>query len=594
MTTALCYPYWPVQLKPPAQVTSLPMDSFVQGRFKTDRWQCCQSWAPLLLGSKGLRLSDWLANEHVEIIKHGPHRSVYRVTLHDREFYLKHFRCHTIWDRARHLFRHSQARREWKKAKAVAKHGIATIRPIAWQEEKGRGLVGNSFLVTEAIPDSCSVDEYFRHRLHLLPPEEQGTIRRRLLVEFARFVAQIHQAGIDHNDLHPGNVVLSLNRHRPLEDQQTGQYCLHLIDVPSVQLRRPLTWPNVLASFVVLNAAWRDQLTQTDRYRFWKAYRAARPQLKLPPLPKIARQLELHTQAHCRRRLQRRDRRTLRTCHDYVALKTTIGQAHGLTQLPDATLRDLATSPGTLLRENIHQPVKLDHGSVIVHADLPLDDRTVHIAYKRYRPRKWWKVFLAPFRPARAVQSWQRGHALKLRGISAARPVAAVDRRRPWYRCESYLAVEWIENSENLHLYLWRIANQPDKIRIRQANRCAESLGRLLGRMHTQRVLHGDLKASNLLITDHNGQIESHLVDVDDVTLDIDTTLSRRATDLARLAASLEAHPWVPRTTRLRFLRAYVKESRRHISDWKPLWHAIAKRTEPITRRKRRKKQAIL
>jgi tRNA A-37 threonylcarbamoyl transferase component Bud32 len=242
----------------------------------------------------------------------------------------------------------------------------------------------------------------------------------------------------------------------------------------------------------------------------------------------------------------------------------------------------------------MHQPVKLDRGSVIVEADLPLQDRTVHVAYKRYRPRKWWKALLAPFRPARAVQSWQRGHALWLRGIPTARPVAAVDRRRPWYRCESYLAVEWIEGSENLHLYLWRMADQPHNVRMRQANRCAESLGRLLGRMHAQRVLHGDLKGSNLLVTDRDGQVESHLIDVDDVCLNVDTTLSRRAADLARLAASLEAHPWVSRIARLRFLRAYMEVRGPGAFDWKRLWYAVAKRTESITRRKRRKKQAIL
>ena len=333
---------------------------------------------------------------------------------------------------------------------------------------------------------------------------------------------------------------------------------------------------------------------QTDRYRFWKAYLTARPNWNAPPLPQVVREIEHHTEAHRQHRLQRRDRRTLRTSQDYVALKTATGRAHGLSQLPSATLRDLATSPESLLHQNIHQPVKLDHGSTIVEAELPLQDRPVHVAYKRYRPRKWWKALLAPFRPARAVQGWQRGHALQLRNIPAARPILAVDRRRPWYRCESYLAVQWIENSENLHLYLWRIANEPHEVRLRQANRCADSLGRLLGRMHAQRVLHGDLKASNLLITDRDGQIDSHLVDADDVTLNIDTTLPRRAADLARLAASLETHPWVPHTVPLRFLRAYLKETRQPAFDWKTLWHAIAERAQPINRRKRRKKQAIL
>lgn len=293
-------------------------------------------------------------------------------------------------------------------------------------------------------------------------------------------------------------------------------------------------------------------------------------------------------------RAEKLHRRTLRTCQDFLTLRTAQGRAHGVSGLSSETLHKLSAAPEAFLWQNIHHPVKLDRGSVIVEADLPLEDGQVHVAYKRYQPRKWWKALMAPFRPARAVQSWQRGHALQLRGIPAARPVAAIDRRWPWYRCESYLAVEWIEGSENLHLYLWRMADQLHDVRMRQANRCAVSLGRLLGRMHAQRVLHGDLKGSNLLITDRDGQIESHLVDVDDVRLNVDTSLSRRAADLARLAASLEAHPWVSRTAPMRFLRAYLKEAGRGGFDWKALWRAVARRSEPITRRKRRKKQAIL
>jgi len=570
------------------------MDSFVQGRTKSARWHCRQSWAGVLFGPTGLRLDEWLAGGSVEIVKHGPHRSVYRVTAGEREFYVKHFRCHTIWDRARHFFRHSQARREWQRAESVARRGVTTIRPIAWQEQKGTGPVGESFLVTEAIAGACTLDEYYRQRLPELPRKEKPAIRRRLLVAFAQFMAKVHQNGICHGDLHPGNIIISLDGHRPLVEPGTQRYRLHLIDVTNVRFTRALTWPRVLAGLAVLNAAWKDDLSNADRNRFWKAYIAACPELKTPHLHQVIDQLQQRTEAHYRRRLRRRDRRTLRTSHDFVALRTRQGRAHGLSQLRPESLRELSTAPEMLLRGNMHRPVKLDCGSVIVEADLPLEERSVHVAYKRYRPRKWWKALAAPFRPAKAVQSWQRGHGLRLRGIPAAQPVAAVDRRRPWYRCESYLAVQWIEGSENLHLYLWRIAGRSHNIRMRQANRCAESLGRLLGRMHAQRVLHGDLKAGNLLVTDHDGKIESHLVDVDDVRLDVDTSLPRRAADLARLAVSLEAHPWVSRTVRLRFLRAYLRECGRTALGWNTLWRAIAKRAERITRRKRRKKQAVL
>lgn len=570
------------------------MDSFVHGRTKTACWECLPGWDSVLFGPDGLKLDQWLANGQVEVVKHGPHRSVYRVTLGDRQVYVKHYRCCTIWDRARLWIRPSQARREWLKAKEIARRGVSTVQPLALQEGSRGGTAGESFLVTQAISDSCALGEYWRRFLSTRAFQEQGATRRRLLAEVARFVAEVHEAGIDHNDLHPGNLLVALDGDSPRLDPKTGHYRFHLIDVPGVRISGPLPWPAVRDNLTMLNAAWRVELSESDRRRFWRAYCTARPGLEVPPAALVRRQFEERTEQLCRRRLRRRDRRALRTSCDFVALRTPSGRSHGVSELPLEALRQLAAAPRAFLRENMHQPVKLDRGSVIVEAELPLSEGAVRVAYKHYRPRKWWKVFLAPFRPARAVQSWQRGHALQLRGISAARPIAAVDCRRPWYRCESYLAVQWVEGSENLHLYLWRMAGEPQRVRDRQANRCAESLGRLLGKMHARRVLHGDLKASNLMVTDRDGQIETCLVDLDDVCLDADVSLSQRATDLARLAVGLGAHPWLARTVCVRFLRAYLKSGGCPAADWKPLWREVASRSDRVTRRKRRKRQAVL
>ena len=166
--------------------------------------------------------------------------------------------------------------------------------------------------------------------------------------------------------------------------------------------------------------------------------------------------------------------------------------------------------------------------------------------------------------------------------------------RRPWFHRRSYLLVEWIEGSENLHLYLWRLAREPHRERFRRARQCAEQLGTMLGRMHAQNVLHSDLKASNLLVAEESGELRTYLVDLDDVSLNGSVTLRQRAADLARLAVSIQAHPWISRTIACRFLRAYQRQIGSTAGGWKPLWFATASRSERIARKKRRRKQAIL
>ena len=81
---------------------------------------------------------------------------------------------------------------------------------------------------------------------------------------------------------------------------------------------------------------------------------------------------------------------------------------------------------------------------------------------------------------------------------------------------------------------------------------------------------------------------------MDDVSVNGNVTLRQRAADLARLAVSIQAHPWISRTIACRFLRAYQRQIGSTAGGWKPLWLAIASRSERIARKKRRKKQAIL
>lgn len=568
--------------------------AFVQGRTAAARWLACGEWAEVLFGPEGLRLEDWLAGGEVEVHKHGPHRTVYRVSAGRREFFVKHYRCSTFWDTARHLVRLSPARREWDRAERVAQRGIATITPLGWQEQKGLGPVGESFLVTEAIPGGCSLEVYLRERLPALPHAVRRRVRRRLLDDFADFTARIHRAGVRHDDFHPGNFVVSLEEGLPRIDRETGLAWIHLIDLPGVRLGRPLGWKAVRDDLVALNASCFEQVSSRDRYRFWRAYLAARPELPLCSEREALREIAARTAVYQRRRLRRRDKRALQNNRDYVKLEMPGGRAHGVGEFSPESLRQFFDATEALVLENLHRSVKLDHGSMIVEAELPVGGRPVRVAMKRYAPRRWWKILLAPFRQARAVRGWHRGHALRLRGIATARPIAACAVKHPWFRPRSYLAVEWIDGAENLHLYLWRLAGEEQVGRTRRVNQCARQLGAMLGRMHARNVLHSDLKGSNLLVVEEAGRIRTYLVDLDDVSLGGKVSFHRRAADLARLAVSIRAHPWISATAVCRFLRAYQRQIGPAAGDWKRMWRAVAGRSEKIANKKRRRKEAIL
>lgn len=262
--------------------------------------------------------------------------------------------------------------------------------------------------------------------------------------------------------------------------------------------------------------------------------------------------------------------------------------------VPESLLRTIAADPGGMIQAAACRPVKIGDESLIVQSELTVGDRSMAVAVKQYRPRTLWKALAAIFRPAKAIANWRKAEFLLARDIATPRPLLGC-RPRGWATSgTSFLVTQWIDGAENLHLFGWRIAGRPLAARLRVAARCAEALGRLLGRMHAAGAAHRDLKAANLLVVEEACKVIVYLVDLDGLQPGKRVGFKRQARDLARLAAGLVAHPWVTRSIRRRFLRAYLQELPQESIDWKPLWRAIAVETATYVRRKTKRGERVL
>ena len=65
------------------------------------------------------RLDEWRGTGRVRVVKQGPHRTVYRVTLDGLSFFVKHNRLHDLRAWVRQLVRPSKARTEYEHALAI-------------------------------------------------------------------------------------------------------------------------------------------------------------------------------------------------------------------------------------------------------------------------------------------------------------------------------------------------------------------------------------------------------------------------------------------------------------------------------------------
>ena len=193
------------------------------------RWLVARELRDQLLGPNGLRLDEWLNSSQATVVKHGPHRVVYRVTLPDGQVvYVKHNFVPDLRAWLRQMVRPSKARIELDQAAAVAARGVPTIEPLALGEREVFLGACESYLVTRGLEGTQTLNTFLATTLVAMPAQRHAVVRHRLAKALGQFVARLHDVGIRHDDLHAANILVELPG-----DDQPG---LFLIDLHAVRI----------------------------------------------------------------------------------------------------------------------------------------------------------------------------------------------------------------------------------------------------------------------------------------------------------------------------------------------------------------------
>jgi tRNA A-37 threonylcarbamoyl transferase component Bud32 len=257
-----------------------------------------------------------------------------------------------------------------------------------------------------------------------------------------------------------------------------------------------------------------------------------------------------------------------------------------------AALIRLIDFPELPLRSEGCETVKIGRSSLVVKAEFPFGAGRISVAYKRMRRKNWWKAMTGSFRSHRASRAWRLGRALIKREVDTPRPIAVVVPRKRKVRADAFLATEWIEGAVPLSEFLRRAEFFGSAERRQMVSSAAESLGRLLGRMHTKGIRHRDLKPSNLLVVETENSLRTLLIDLDGASLSWRVSRVIRCRNLSRLVIGTTPDSAVTHTMRLRFLRAYLSSSGVDAGEWKRFWRNLERVTEIRHARKNRRSAA--
>jgi tRNA A-37 threonylcarbamoyl transferase component Bud32 len=460
-----------------------------------------------------------------ELLRATPHRRVLRVAGRP-PLIVKHFAPQGIPATLKSFIRPSPAAREWRALRKAVRLALPVPRPVAlgWRR---KGLLRESFLVTEAVDDSLAVSAclFGSRRLAVVP-------RREVVRAAALAIRRMHDAGILHKDLHLDNMIVVTGNASP---------AVYLIDFQRAAFYRSLNPRLRMLNLAMLNGGC-TKAARTDRLRFLKFYFSG----NVPSASgwrSLAARLDKMGKRHRRRIWRSRQRRCLAENRDFKRVR--FGTFAGIVR------RDQQEALAACWQE----PASCFSQATIVissrgrtQARLDSANRVHHITrYSGYGFLHAIKNFGAS---SPAQRAWITGNSCVMRGIAAALPMACLERRRWRLLPESYV-ISGSEKGDDLVTTWARCASD-----IPAKRRLIGDFARYMAHMHDREIAIHRFTGKEIIVSGQEKCFAFFLVDFSDVFIG---PLSRRKRieHFWEITETFGHGGVVSKTDRLRFLRAY-------------------------------------
>lgn len=428
----------------------------------------------------------------------------------------------------------------WETARAVQARGIALRRPIAIGCRKGMGFIRAAYLVIETIPGSMPLKDFLdRHgpRPHSLNLPANTD----LIDVFAAFTAQVRTVCLLSASFHLGDVLIRVD--------PDGNPCMYLATVDKLELKRPGAGRGRFDNLRMLDAVLWGRAPSRAQLLFMRMYLSRLAdwrEILLRAFRRLADMPEEFRFFPCRKK-QDADMRELvtsglRGCmkqgeHEEALLKL-LESPDALFNRPDAVIFKNSPTTSALLLQT---------------PELPWP-----VFVKRYNPKGFFFGVRYMLRRSRAQRAWQTACELHARDVPTPEALAFLEQRQCGFLQASYLVTRALSGADGLERYMEKYFSVWP---IDEKRAFTGRFAVLLKAAHDQGMVHGDLKAKNILVTAASPAGEQFwFIDFDATRLRPSVSLAERCRDLARLNCSFLDTALVSRTQRLVFLQYYLKD----------------------------------
>ncbi|QDU82000.1 3-deoxy-D-manno-octulosonic-acid kinase [Polystyrenella longa] len=257
-----------------------------------------------------------------------------------------------------------------------------------------------------------------------------------------------------------------------------------------------------------------------------------------------------------------------------------------------SALHELLHDPEVLFKRSEAKVFKQSLSALLVVLPVNLGETVTICGYKKVFRKNWLKRCTSLVRlQDRSRHSFELGHQFLDAGIPTPEPLWVIPPARWSWNDPAYLGFEWLPDCRDLNVQLASLTLeivQTDPHVRKQVWSVTRELATVLGRMHKAGFCHRDLKFSNLLIDGVAEKPRVFIIDLDGATASTGN-VDRWLWNLSRVARDALQTRLISRSTRCRFLRAYLTANPELSLTWKDVWRRL---TVMVDKRNRRRRKA--
>lgn len=437
------------------------------------------------------------------------------------------------------------AENEWRAINALQALDIPTMCAAGFGQRGRNPARRFSFLITDELKPVLSLETVCAGW-----PEQRPTFqfKYRLLMEVARISRVLHGNGICHRDFYLCHFLLHCAQEGVVDQSQPPR--LSVID-----LHRALIRPALLPRWIKKDiaglyfSALDIGLTRTDICRFIKAYTGQPLQVALSEQAGLWRDVENKAHKVWQRDLHKKEQRLQRQVYRASAQVSRYQSAGHLAlcnrSLWTPALQALIDRPDELMR---HGMMLKDGDSTTVVA-VTLDGREWVI--KRYNLRSFFYACSRLLRPSRAWHCWGSAFRLAEAGIATPTPLLMLEQRWGPLRRQAWFVTERVAGPDALQ------ALEAESVDAPVWQQALARFETLFKRMQQNRLVHGDMKATNFVLQPE--VLQPEVLQPELLQPGKEGSFLLQVLDLD--AARLEAKP-------RRFQKYFARDLRRFYANW--------------------------